>query len=122
MKNAPYGVVYLTKEVWDKHVEMESRAKLRLENLEKYVKPYKVSNASSIPNLNYTQEELTRLNVYESSLANNIASWYTNSVTRGTVPTKDSWQNFLDVNKDSISTVLEINQVAYDRYMSAIIK
>lgn len=122
MKNAPYGVVYLTKEVWDKYVEMESRAKLRLENLEKYVKPYKVSNASSIPNLNYTQEELTRLNVYESSLANNIASWYTNSVTRGTVPTKDSWHNFLDVNKDSISTVLEINQVAYDRYMSAITK
>ena len=35
MKNAAYGVIYLTQNEWDNHVEMEPRAKLRLERLEK---------------------------------------------------------------------------------------
>ena len=121
MKNAPYGVVYLTAETWEKNVEMESRAKLRLENLENYVKPYTYANAKSIPNLNYTQDELVTLNVYESSLANNVASWYTNSITNGG-PNKESWQNLINVNKESIARVTEINQIAYDRYLSAIEK
>ena len=122
MKNAPYGVVYLTQEVWDKSVEMESRAKLRLENLEKYVKPYTFKGASSIPNLNYTQDELVTLNTYEQSLSNNASSWYANSVTGGALPSKESWQNFLNINKESIDRVLEINQIAYDRYIEAISK
>ena len=120
MKNAPYGVVYLTKEVWEKSVEMESRAKLRLENLESYVKPYTYEKATPIPNLNYTQDELTALNVYESSLANNIASWFTGGITSGTLPSRESWQSMLNTNRASINTVLSINQKAYDRYLEAI--
>lgn len=120
MKNAPYGVVYLTKEVWDSSVEMESRAKLRLENLEQYVKPYSFVGVTAIPNLNYTQEELLTLNTYESSLANNIASWFTGSITGGTIPTRESWQSFLDTNRNSIDMVIRINQIAYDRYIAAI--
>ena len=122
MKNAPYGVVYLTQETWEKYVEMESRAKLRLENLEAYVKPYTVEKVQSIPNLNYTQEELTTLNVYESSLSNNVASWYTNAVTKGVTPTKESWQSLISTNQESIDKVLEINQAAFDRYQQAIAK
>ena len=34
MKNAPYGVVYLTENEWENNVQMESRAVLRLERLE----------------------------------------------------------------------------------------
>ena len=120
MKNAPYGVVYLTQEVWEKSVEMESRAKLRLDNLEQYVKPYTFKKATSIPNLNYTQDELTSLNVYESSLANNIASWFTGGITGGSLPSRESWQNMLNTNRASINTVLSINQTAYDRYLEAI--
>ena len=116
MKNAPYGVVYLTKEVWETKVIMESRARLRLQNLDEFVRPYAYEGASAIPNLNYTEAELTKLNVYESSLANNVASWYTNGIIKGGA-NRDSWLNFLDVNKDSIATVLEINQQAYDRYL-----
>ena len=122
MKNAPYGVVYLSKEVWEKDVEMESRAKLRLENLENYVKEYTYEGATSIPNLNYTQEELTTLNVYESSLSNNVKSWYANSVTGGGTPSEDSWKTLLNTNAESIERVLEINQRAYDRYLAAIKK
>lgn len=119
MKNAPYGVVYLTAETWRDHVEMESRAKLRLENLEKYVRPYAYEGASHIPNLNYKQDELVSLNVYESSLSNNVASFFTTSITKNGA-TKESWESFLNVNKESIEKVLEINQIAYDRYVEAI--
>ncbi len=119
MKNAPYGVVYLTQEVWESSVEMESRAKLRLENLEEYVKPYTYEGVTSIPNLNYTQDELNTLNTYEISLSNNIASWFTKAITDGT-PTRDSWQNLLSTNRTSINTVLELNQRAYDRYVEAV--
>ena len=59
------------------------------------------------------------LNVYESSLSNNVASWYANSVTKGALPTRESWQNLLTTNRKSIDTVLEINQAAYDRYVEA---
>ena len=120
LKNAPFGVVYLVKETWEKYVEMESRAKLRLFNLDNYVKPYSYEGANAIPHLNYTQDELVTLNVYESSLANNIASWYTNSVTGGGIPSKESWQNMIDVNSESFAHVTAINQAAYDRYMGAL--
>lgn len=118
MKNAPYGVVYLTKEVWENDVEMESRAKLRLERLEAYVKPHTYEGATSIPNLNYTKEELDTLNRYENSLGKNITSWFTNKVT-GAAPTLSDWKSFLKTNATSIEQVKKVNQAAYDRYVAA---
>lgn len=119
MRNAPYGVVYLTQNVWDSSVEMESRAKLRLENLTKYVSKYKYEGARSIPNLNYTQEELITLNTYESTLSKNTAQWFTSSITSGSIPTLESYQSFLKTNRSSIETVLKLNQRAYIRYLEA---
>lgn len=119
MRNAPYGVVYLTEEVWRDSVEMESRAKLRLEQLNKYVKDYTFEGACSIPNLNYTQDELNSLNTYESTLGKNIISWMTNAIRGGTPPTRESWQSFLSTNRNSINTVKSLNQIAYDRYLEA---
>lgn len=118
MKNAPYGVVYLTKEVWENDVEMESRAKLRLERLEAYVKPHTYEGAASIPNLNYTKEELDTLNRYENSLGKNITSWFTNKIT-GAAPTLSDWKSFLKTNATSIEQVKKVNQAAYDRYIAA---
>lgn len=118
MKNAPYGVVYLTQEVWENDVEMESRAKLRLERLEAYVKPYTYEGATPIPNLNYTKEELDTLNRYENSLGKNITMWFTNKVT-GAAPTLSEWKSFLKTNATSIEQVKKVNQAAYDRYIAA---
>lgn len=118
MKNAPYGVLYLTQEEWDTSVEMESRAKLRLERLNTYIKPYSYEEAKGIPNLNYTVEELNQLNISESSLGNNILNWMTKSITKEK-PSKEDWQRFLENNRNAIDTILRINQDAYDRYLSA---
>ena len=119
MQNAPYGVVYLTEEVWEESVQMETRAVLRTERLEKYVKEYTYEGATGIPNLNYTEDELRSLNVYESSLTNNMKSWMTTSITGASAPTMESWQNFLNDNRQSIETIKKINQDAYDRYLEA---
>ena len=120
MKNAPYGVVYLTQETWDNYVEMEPRAKLRLERLNTWVKPYTYEGATSIPNLNYTVDQLNTLNRYEASLANNITAWMVNRITSTSPPTVSDWQNFLSTNRQSIDTVKSINQEAYDNYLEAI--
>ena len=120
MKNAPYGVVYLTEEVWENYVEMEPRAKLRLERLEQWVKPYTYEGAVSIPNLNYTEEQLNTLNRYEMSLGNNMTAWMVNRITASSAPSLSDWQNFLNTNRTSIDTVKQINQQAYDNYLAAI--
>lgn len=119
MKNAPYGVIYLTQKQWDNDVQMESRALLRLERLDAYVKPYTYEGATSIPNLNYTVEELETLNRYESTLSNNITTWVTKSITK-TAPTKKAWQDFLSENANLINTVKQVNQAGYDRYLEAL--
>lgn len=119
MKNAPYGVLYLTQKEWDTSVEMESRAKLRLERLNLYIKPYSYEGAVGIPNLNYTVEELNQLNISESSLGNNILNYMTKSITKEK-PTKEGWQSFLAANQSAIDTILKINQDAYDRYLAAV--
>ncbi|MDE6414801.1 MAG: hypothetical protein K2K48_05260 [Anaeroplasmataceae bacterium] len=121
MKNAPYGVVYLTQNEWDNSIQMESRAQLRLDRLNQFIKPYSYNGAIGIPNLNYTEEELNQLNVSESSLGNNILNWMTKSITKEK-PTKESWEKFLSNNKAAIDTILKINQDAYDRYLEAIKK
>lgn len=119
MKNAPYGVLYLTQKEWDTSVEIESRAKLRLERLNLYIKPYSYEGAVGIPNLNYTVEELNHLNISESSLGNNILNYMTKSITKER-PTKEGWQSFLAANQSAIDTILKINQDAYDRYLAAV--
>ena len=119
MKNAPYGVVYLTQDVWDNYVEMEPRAKLRLERLNTWVKPHTYPGATPIPNLNYTEDELNELNRYESSLANNITAWMVTGITGTVAPTAGYWQDFLNTNRQSIDTVKRLNQAAYDRYVAA---
>ena len=119
MKNAPYGVVYLTKNEWENNVQMESRAVLRLERLELYVKPYSYEGARGIPNLNYTEQELKDLNAHESSLGNNITKWMTDAIIGSSAPTRESWQSFLSENKTAIEQIKAINQAAYDRYLKA---
>ena len=122
MKNAPYGVVYLTQEVWENSVEMESRAKLRLERLESYVKPYNEFKDSvrSIPNLNYTKEELDILSRYETMLGKNINSWMVNKIIASSAPSLSDWQNnLLKSNKTAMDEVKRVNQAAYERYLAA---
>lgn len=119
MKNAPYGVVYLDKDVWGKEVQMEPRAQLRLDRLEVYLANNEYTNVKPIPNLNYSKEELDILYRYENSLGKNITSWFTTKLTAKKAPTVSEWQSFLKTNGTSISEIKRVNQAAYDRYLEA---
>ncbi len=122
MKNAPYGVIYLGKEVWGTGVQMESRAQLRLERLETYTKNNAFSGTiKPIPNLNYTEEELDLLSRYETMLGKNINSWVVNRIIAASAPSVSDWQNnLIKANKTAMEQVKKVNQDAYDRYLDAI--
>ena len=120
MRNAPYGVVYLTDEVWGKTVQMESRAQLRLERLDSYVKEFSFEGAKGIPNLNYTEKELRDLSTYETSLGGNIRLQKIKWLSGNSAPTRTQWTSFLSDNRDSIDEIKKINQNAYDRYLKAL--
>ena len=100
---------------------MRKNAKITKKEWKKYIKPYTYKNSKAIPALNYTEEELNQLNVSESSLGKNILNWMTKSITNKK-PTYEEWQKFISDNSDSINTVIELNQRAYDRYLEAINK
>ncbi len=124
-QNAPYGTIYLsfTGSEYTSNgvtVELESRAELRQERLEAYVKPYTYPGAETIPNLNYTADELNTLNKYETTLSNNITTYVTTCITGGTVPTYSAWQSFVNENMDMINTIISVNQSGYDRYEAAL--
>ncbi|MDE7453824.1 MAG: hypothetical protein K2N22_05385 [Clostridia bacterium] len=123
MRNAPYGLVYLTEDVFKNNVVMEPRAQLRQDRLAAYVTPYTYPGAKPIPNLNYTEAELNTLSQYEATLAKNITSYMTKAITGDSVPTKTKWQqDLVNKNKTSIEKVKKTNQDAYDRYLVEISK
>ena len=122
MQNAAYGVIYLTKEVFEEKVVMESRAQLRLDRLNKYVIPYSFAKAIPIPNLNYTEAELNELDKKEATLGKNINTYMTKAITGESTPSKSDWQKMLNDNKAAINSVKKINQDAYDRYLEATTK
>lgn len=121
-QNAPYGVVYLTPEVFENNVVMESRAKLRQERLATYVIPFKYEGAAPIPNLNYTEDELKLLSKHEATLGKNITTYMTTAIIGDNTPTESDWRTMLTKNKASIDAVKKTNQDAYDRYIAAIAK
>lgn len=119
MRNAAYGVVYLTQNEWDNNVELEARAKLRVSDLANYVKPYTYANARAIPNLNYTEDELNSLQINETILTNSIKNFMTKGIT-DTKPTEADWRSFLSRNQAAIDAVKAINQAGYDRYLASL--
>lgn len=119
LKNAPMGVIYLSEEQWQNNVVMEPRAVLRLERLNKYVKPYTYENVESFPNLSYTLEEINALARYETNLGDVISSQFIKWMLAGTAISDADWKAFQEkLTKAGIEEVKKINQAGYDRYLS----
>ena len=119
LQNAPLGLCYLSGDVWNTTVEMEPRAKLRLERLNNYATPYyDHDKIKPVPNLQFSEAELNTLLRYQTSIDNylrqNIINWIRNGLT------EDAWQKHLkdaQSNSVGIGAVLEVYQAAYDRYL-----
>ena len=119
LKNAPLGACCLTKNEWDNYVNMEPRAVLRLERLEKYEKPYTVPNVVGFPNISYTVAEINELAKYEQGLSDTIASTYIQWILAKKAVSDDEWNTFQNnLVKAGLEKVRKINQDGYERYLA----
>ncbi len=119
LQNAPLGLCYLSGEVWNTTVEMEPRAKLRLDRLSKYEANFVPANVKPVPNLQFTEAELNTLTRYQTNignyLLNNLLKFTRNGVTAG------DWESFkteLLSTRVGLSEVQKVYQAAYGRYAS----
>ena len=117
LKNAPMGALCLTKNEWDNYVNMEPRAVLRLQRLEKYEKPYTIEGLTSFPNISYSLEEINELAKYEQGFSDLIASTYTKWVLAGTEVSDTDWNTFqTNLEKAGMEKIRKVNQTGYDRF------
>ena len=119
LQNAPLGIIYLSDYAWNNVVNMEPRAKLRLERLDLVAKPFVPENVKPCPNLQFTLDELNTLSNYETNLNDYIRTNLINWLMKGGV-TDAQWQAFQnDLNgKIQLAEIQKVYQDAYDRFVS----
>ncbi|MCF7930807.1 MAG: hypothetical protein K9L02_04815 [Acholeplasmataceae bacterium] len=115
LKNAPLGLIYLGEYHWNNIVNMEPRAKLRLERLALVAVPYVYPGAQPIPLLSYTLDEINRLARIEQNLSDYLYQNQTIWLKDGGL-TLSEYQTFLTtLNSIGLQTALDTYQDAYDR-------
>ncbi len=120
LQNAPLGIIYLSDYAWNNVVNMEPRAKLRLERLDAYVTPYIPAGTTPTPNLQFTLEELNTISEYESALNDYIRTNLIKWLMNGGVSDSDwsAFQNDL-TGRTHLDEIKGVYQAAYDRYTSS---
>jgi len=119
LQNAPLGIIYLSDYAWNNVVNMEPRAKLRLERLTAYAAPFVSSGVQPCTNLQFTMDELNTLSSYETNLNDYIRTNLINWLMKGGVSDAD-WDTFQsELNgKVALPEIQKVYQDAYDRYAS----
>ena len=119
LQNAPLGIIYLSDYAWNNVVNMEPRAKLRLERLTAHATPFMPKNVQPCPNLQFTLDELNTLANYETNLNDYIRTNLINWLLKGGV-SDSAWQAFQnDLNgKIQLPAIKKVYQDAYDRYLA----
>lgn len=120
LQNAPLGIIYLSDYAWKHVVNMEPRAKLRLERLDAYVTPYIPEGVTPTPNLQFTMAELNTLTQYESALNDYIRTNLIRWLMNGGVSDSDwtAFQNDL-AGRTHLDELKAVYQAAYDRYTAS---
>ena len=116
LQNAPLGIIYLSDYAWNNVVNMEPRAKLRLDRLDAYVTPYIPAGVTPTPNLQFTLQELNTLSSYENNLNDYIRTNLIKWLMGGGVSDAD-WATFQnDLNgRTHLNDIQKVYQDAYDR-------
>jgi len=118
LQNAPLGIIYLNDYAWEHVVNMEPRAKLRLERLNAYVTPYVPANVKPCPNLQFTLEELNTLSNYETNFNDYVRTKLIDWLLKGGV-SDSAWSAFQSdlTGRVNIGGLIKVYQDAYDRYI-----
>lgn len=115
---APMGIMCLTQYEWDNFVNMEPRAQLRLDRLEKYANPYNPENVDRIPTLSFTLEEINILAQYEVNVDNYLMQNYMQWLINGGVSDSAFAEFKSKLDEIGLQEVLDCYQAAYDRYLA----
>ncbi len=118
LQNAPLGIIYLNDYAWNNVVNMEPRAKLRLERLTEFVTPYVAKNVKPCPNLQFTLDELNTLANYETNFNDYVRTNLIRWLMGGGVSDAewDAFQKELS-GKVNIEGLKKVYQDAYDRFI-----
>ena len=119
LQNAPLGIIYLSDYAWNNVVNMEPRAKLRLERLTAFATPFMPEGVKPCPNLQFTLDELNTLSNYETNLNDYIRTNLIRWLMNGGV-SDDAWAAFQKdlTGKCNIAAIQKVYQDAYDRYLN----
>ena len=119
LQNAPLGIIYLSDYAWNNVVNMEPRAKLRLERLTAFATPFMPEGVKPCPNLQFTLDELNTLSNYETNLNDYIRTNLIRWLMNGGV-SDDAWAAFQKdlAGKCNIAAIQKVYQDAYDRYLN----
>lgn len=109
------GVSYLSDETWENYLNMEPRAVLRLERLEKHAIPFAGNGVETLPNPSFTLEELNFLGQYEQNVYDFIIGSLTDWLLHGGVTDAEYEQFKKDLENLNLSGVLEAYQNGYER-------
>ena len=116
LKNAPMGVIYLSYEQWEETLVMEYRARLRLELLDVYIKPYVMENVQQLPNVSFTLSEMNTINRYGTDIYSYVYQSTTGWLLEGGV-SDSAWNTYVNkLNQMKLNDMVEAYQTAYDRY------
>ncbi len=119
LQNAPLGIIYLSDYAWNNVVNMEPRAKLRLERLAAVATPYMSAAVRPCPNLQFDLGELNTIANYETNLNDYIRTNMINWLMKGGVK-DDQWNTFQNELKTKVrlGDLQDVYQAAYDRLLA----
>lgn len=114
---APMGPSVVLEEHFGTVVDMEPRAKQRLEDIETYYADYIWEE--NYPNVFMTEEELDRLNYIETDIMDLVNRNYARWLMEGGI--EEEWDSYVDQLKEmGLDEVMDIRQEAMDRFQSQI--
>ena len=110
---APTGVGVVLQEHFGTVVDMEPRAKQRLQDIEEVYAPYQ--EAENYPMIFFSPEELEQINILEQDILDFVnlkrATW----IVDGGI--EQEWESYLNqLNRMGLQELLEIYQTGPDRF------
>lgn len=115
LKNAPLGVMYLSENEWKTVLNMEPRAKLRLERIEKYAVPFVEENVKPFPSLSFNLEETNKLGTIETNIYDFVYAKQSEWLMNGGV-SESEWEEYkAEINEIGLQDFISVYQAAYDR-------
>lgn len=116
IKVAPGGPTVITKDQFGTLVDMEPRAKQRLDELQKYYFPHQVKE--NYPLVFLTAAELNRINQIETQVKEYTKQMKAKWLMQGGV--EKEWDGYLSqLNKIGLQEMMDIYQKAYDKFKQA---